>query len=113
MPPKLIINADDFGLTPGINRAVIELHRANVLTSATLMASGPAFDDAVGLAQSHPALGVGCHIVLTDGAPVSPLESIPTLLGPDGQSFRPSLLDFVRALLRGQINEKEIEREVF
>jgi hopanoid biosynthesis associated protein HpnK len=111
MPPSLIINADDFGLTSGVNRAIIELHRANVLTSATLMAAGPAFDDAVTLARSSPTLGVGCHIVLTDGTPVSPPESIPTLLGADGRSFRTSLLDFVRALLRGRIREDEIERE--
>ena len=81
MPPRLIINADDFGLTPGINRAIIELHRAGVLTSATLMATGPAFDDAAALARSNPSLGVGCHIVLTDGSPASPPETIPSLLG--------------------------------
>jgi predicted glycoside hydrolase/deacetylase ChbG (UPF0249 family) len=111
MPPRLIINADDFGLTTGINRAVAELHRANALTSATLMATGPAFDDAVAIARANPTLGVGCHIVLTDGTPVSPPQSIPTLLGPDGKTFRPSLIDFVQALLRGRIREEDIERE--
>jgi predicted glycoside hydrolase/deacetylase ChbG (UPF0249 family) len=111
MAPRLIINADDFGLTPGVNRAIAELHRAGALTSATLMATGAAFDDAVAIARIHPTLGVGCHIVLTDGIPVSPTASIPTLLGPDGKSFRPSLIDFVQALLRGAIREDEIERE--
>ena len=94
MPARLILNADDFGLTPGINRAIGELHSAGVLTSATLMANGPAFDDAVAVAHAHPTLGVGCHIVLTDGIPVSPPESIPSLIGPDGKSFRPSLHRF-------------------
>ena len=111
MPPRLIINADDFGLTPGINRAIIELHRAGVLTSATLMATGPAFDDAAALARSNPSLGVGCHIVLTDGSPASPPETIPSLLGPDGKTFRPSLINFLHALLRGRIREEDIERE--
>jgi predicted glycoside hydrolase/deacetylase ChbG (UPF0249 family) len=111
VPPRLIINADDFGLTPGVNRAIGELHRAGVLTSATLMATGAAFDDAVAVAHANPALGVGCHIVLTDGVPASPPETIPTLLGPDGKSFRPSLLDFLQALLRKKISEQEIERE--
>ena len=111
MPPRLIINADDFGLTPGVNRAIEELHRAKVLTSATLMATGPAFEDAVAVVHANPTLGVGCHILLTDGAPVSPPEIIPTLLGPDGKTFRPSLIDFLQALLRGKINEQEIERE--
>jgi predicted glycoside hydrolase/deacetylase ChbG (UPF0249 family) len=111
MPSRLIINADDLGLTPGINRSIAELHRAGVLTSATLMATGPAFDDAVAISRSLPSLGIGCHIVLTDGIPASPPETIPSLLGPDGKNFRHSLLDFVSALLRDRIRETDIERE--
>ena len=111
MAPRLIINADDFGLTSGVNRAISELHQSNSLTSATLMATGPAFEDAVSIASSHPTLGIGCHIVLTDGSPVSPPDTIPTLIGPDGKDFRPSLLDFVQALLRGAIRQEDIERE--
>jgi len=111
MAPRLIINADDFGLTPGINRAIAELHQARVLTSATLMATGPAFEDAVAIAHANPTLGVGCHIVLTDGAPVLPPERIPTLIGPDRKTFRPSFVDFVQALLLGNILEVDIARE--
>jgi predicted glycoside hydrolase/deacetylase ChbG (UPF0249 family) len=111
MATRLIINADDFGLTEGVNRAIRELHQARVLTSATLMATGPAFDDAVSIALSNPSLGVGCHIVLTDGTPVSDPKSIPTLLGADGKSFRPSLFDFVQALLRGALRKEDMERE--
>ena len=111
MPARLIVNADDFGLTRGINRAIAELHSAGALTSATLMANGPAFEDAVAIAHAHPTLGVGCHIVLTDGIPLSPPDQIPTLLGPDGKSLRPSLIDFTQALLRGKIKSSEIELE--
>jgi len=111
MPARLILNADDFGLTPGINRAIGELHAAGVLTSTTLMATGPAFADAIAVAHSHPSLGVGCHIVLTHGVPASPPETIPTLLGPDRKTFRPSLIDFLQALFRGQISEEEVARE--
>jgi predicted glycoside hydrolase/deacetylase ChbG (UPF0249 family) len=111
MATRLIINADDFGLTTGVNRAIAELHLAKALTSATLMATGPAFEDAVAIARALPSLGIGCHIVLTDGVPVSHPQSIPTLLGADGKTFRPSLLDFVQALLRGVIREDDIERE--
>jgi predicted glycoside hydrolase/deacetylase ChbG (UPF0249 family) len=75
------------------------------------MASGPAFDDAVAVAQTHPTLGVGCHIVFTDGVPVSPPALIPSLLGPDGKSFRPSLRDFISALLLGRIREQDVARE--
>jgi predicted glycoside hydrolase/deacetylase ChbG (UPF0249 family) len=111
MPPRLILNADDFGLTPGVNRAIAELHQAGCLTSATLMSSGAAFDDAVAIARANPALGVGCHIVLTDGLPVSPPESIPTLLAPGTTTLRPRLTHFVRDLLLDRIAAHEIETE--
>ena len=111
MRARLILNADDFGLTRGINRAIAELHAAGALHSATLMAGGAAFDDAIRIAQTHPALGVGCHVVLTDGVPVSRPETIRTLLGPDGKSFRSSLRDFFVAALAGRISEEEIARE--
>jgi predicted glycoside hydrolase/deacetylase ChbG (UPF0249 family) len=111
MPPRLILNADDFGLTHGINRAVAELHQSGALTSATLMANGPAFDDAVAIAHANPALSVGCHIVLTDGIPVSHPADIHSLLGPDEKTFRASLLDFLLAVLRGHVSEKHIAIE--
>jgi predicted glycoside hydrolase/deacetylase ChbG (UPF0249 family) len=111
MPARLIINADDFGLTPGINRAIAELHSAGVLTSATLMANGPAFEDAVAVARTHPSLGVGCHIALTDGVPVSDPQRIPTLIGPDGKSFRPSIVHFIGDLLLGRIHPDDVARE--
>jgi predicted glycoside hydrolase/deacetylase ChbG (UPF0249 family) len=75
------------------------------------MATGSAFDDAVAVARANPTLGVGCHLVFTDGTPVSPPDTIPTLIGADGKTFRPSLIDFVQALLRGTIREGDIERE--
>lgn len=111
MPVRLIINADDFGLTRGVNRAIAELHDAGAITSATLMANGAAFEDAAGLALARPSLGLGCHIVLVDGTPVSDPASIPTLLGPDGRTFRNSLVEFALGVLRGSIRQDEIERE--
>src|SRR5581483_8730638 len=111
LPVRLIINADDFGLTCGVNRAIDELHDGGAVTSATLMANGAAFDDAVALALARPSLRVGCHIVLVDGLPVSDPASIPTLLGPDRRSFRMSLADFALGVLRGAITHEDIERE--
>jgi predicted glycoside hydrolase/deacetylase ChbG (UPF0249 family) len=116
MPARLILNADDFGLTPGINRAIAELHAAGALTSATLMANGPAFADAVAIARAHPTLAIGCHIVLTDGIPVSAPNRIPTLLGPQlpgqaGKFFRPSLTHFIRDLLLHRIDPEEVAIE--
>ena len=112
MPPRLIVNSDDFGLTRGINRAIAELHMAGVVTSASLMARGPAFDDAVRLAQAHHTLGVGCHVVLIDGVPVRSPEHIPSLLGSDREHLRPQLKSFVAALLLGRINVGEVEEEI-
>ena len=111
MAVRLIINADDFGLTPGVNRAIAELHDAGAVTSATLMANGPAFDNAVALALARPSLGVGCHIVLVDGTPLSDPSTIPTLLGPNRLTFRNSLGNFALGVLRGSIHQDDIRRE--
>jgi len=92
----LIINADDFGLTAGVNRAVIELHRAGFLSSSTLMAKAAASHEAIELAASHRSLGVGCHVVLVDGEPVlSAQRDIPNLADPVSGRLRSSLTDFV------------------
>lgn len=106
----LIINADDFGLTPGVNRSVVELHLAGALSSATLMATGRFFDDAVALARATPTLEVGCHVVLVDGAPALPAAKIRTLC-PDGEFLRPTLGRFAADLHLGGIRAEEIEAE--
>ena len=67
---RLIVNADDFGLTQGVNRAIMEAHSQGIVTSATLMANGRAFDDAIQRAKSATRLSLGCHVVLVDGSPV-------------------------------------------
>jgi predicted glycoside hydrolase/deacetylase ChbG (UPF0249 family) len=108
----LIVNADDFGQTPGINRAVLELHKAGVLSSATLMARAAATDQAIEIARATPTLGVGCHIVLTDGEPVLPPAQIPSLLDPSTNLFIPSLPVFFGRLFAGGIRANEIQAEV-
>jgi chitin disaccharide deacetylase len=109
---RLIVNADDYGLAPGINRAVDELFDRHALTSATLM-SGAAFAvDAAAFARDHPKLGVGCHLVLLDGSPLSDPASVSSLLGKDGGSMNPTLGTFVRQIFRGRIQPADIEREV-
>jgi hopanoid biosynthesis associated protein HpnK len=71
MARKMIINADDFGLCEGVNKAVTEAHRNGVLTSATIMANMPGTDKAIAIAEKMPSLGVGIHLNLTEGRPVS------------------------------------------
>lgn len=107
----LIINADDFGLTRGVNEGIIRAHREGVLTSTTLMATGPAFDDAVERAKSTPTLGVGCHLVLTGGVAIAPRDEIPSLVDDDGYLPR-TLGQFVARLSSGRIRSEEIEREL-
>jgi predicted glycoside hydrolase/deacetylase ChbG (UPF0249 family) len=111
MAARLILNADDFGLTRGINRAIGELAAAGAITSATLMAAGPAFDDAVETAHAHPQLGVGCHVTLVDGMPLLPAAEIPSLVVKGCGRFRSSLRAFQLALLRGAVREEEMARE--
>lgn len=108
---QLILNADDFGLTRGVNEGIIRAHRDGILTSATLMACADAFDHAVDLAKANPRLGVGCHLVLVGGKAVAPLDDIPTLADEDGR-MPESLGVFVTRLSSGRIRLQEIEREL-
>jgi predicted glycoside hydrolase/deacetylase ChbG (UPF0249 family) len=106
---RLIINADDFGLTEGVNRAVLELNALEALPSATLMATGPAFRHAVHAAFTQTSLGIGCHLVLVDGRPELHPAELPTL-APGGR-LRSSLTTFMVDLFGGRIASREIERE--
>ena len=114
---RLIINADDFGLTVGVNRAIAEAHSRGIVTSATLMANSRAFDEAAALARSMTVGGshfsVGCHVVLLDGEPLLPPERVRSLLEPGGRDgqFRTKLNDFVIASFRGKLQPGEIEAE--
>jgi len=86
---RLIINADDFGLTAGVNQAIAEAHSRGIVTSTTLMANGRAFAGAVEIARTLPNLSVGCHVVLVDGNPVSRPERVRSLLAPVGREALP------------------------
>jgi chitin disaccharide deacetylase len=108
---RLIVNADDFGLTAGVNRAVVELHRAGLLTSATLMARAAATDEAIALGLANPTLGVGCHVVLVDGEPVLPVREVPTLVDAKTGQFYRTLGTFLPRLFTGRIRAAEIEAE--
>jgi chitin disaccharide deacetylase len=113
---RLIVNADDFGLTDGINRAVRDLHQLSALTSTTLMAAAPRFLEAVEISRQQKLLGVGCHIILVDGTPVANPAAIPTLLDSssdrgEGPRFRATLGEFVRDLYLDRIDSAHIEQE--
>ncbi len=109
--PRLIVNADDFGLTSGVNRAIIELHAAEVLTSATIMAQATATEEAIAMARSMPTLGVGCHVVLVDGAPTLDPGQIRSLVRGNSGRFTQTLGGFLQRLFTGRIPSTEIEAE--
>jgi hopanoid biosynthesis associated protein HpnK len=108
---QLILNADDFGLTRGVNEGIVRAHREGILTSATLMASCPGFDDAVARAKATPTLGVGCHLVLVGGASVSAAGEIPSLVDADGK-FPRTLPQLVAKLSSGSVRSRDIETEL-
>lgn len=81
---QLIVNADDFGRSPSINQAIVRAHREGILTSASLMVNGDAFEEAVELAREHPKLGVGLHLTLVCGRSSLAPGEIPGLVDADG-----------------------------
>lgn len=111
MVRKLVVNADDLGLTVGVNDGIFDAHDHGILTSASLFAGAPATFDAIRRARSRPALGVGAHLALVDGAPTLPPRRIPTLVDADGR-FRRSWKPFVVACLRGRVSLAEVELEL-
>jgi chitin disaccharide deacetylase len=106
---RLIVNADDFGLTAGVNRAIVEGNRQGIVTSATLMANAQASEAAIDLARSQPGLKTGCHVVLIDGVPLA--ANLPSLTNGSAR-FRSSLKEFAMAAVRKKLAVEEIEREV-
>lgn len=105
---RLIVNADDFGLTSGVNRAIIEGNRSGIVTSATLMANAKATDSAIDVAKAQPSLKTGCHVVLIDGVPLA--ANLPSLTE-NPQRFRTSLKPFALAAVRKRMAPDEIQRE--
>jgi chitin disaccharide deacetylase len=90
---QLVVNADDFGFTPDVNRGIVEAHRRGILTATTIMANGDAFDDAVALARQTATLDIGCHLVLVGG------RSLLT-----GRPYPPTVTKLLGALARREID---------
>jgi len=82
---RLIVNADDFGLSHPVNEAVIRAHREGILTTASLMVNEPGFDEAVKLAKENPKLGVGLHLTLLHGHSALSHDKNPGLVNAHGE----------------------------
>lgn len=98
---RLIVNADDFGRTPGVNRGIVDAHRAGIVTSATLMVNQPAAPEAPALAKANPDLGIGLHVALTGGPPTLPADQIRSLV--DGEGRLPSQPEGLQGADSGEV----------
>lgn len=108
---RLIVNADDFGIAEAVNRGIVEAFDRGIVTSTSIMATGPAFEHAVELARSRPALAVGVHLVLTEQRPLVGPGAAPTLVAADGR-FASHLTQLLGKQLRGQIALPEVRLEL-
>jgi hopanoid biosynthesis associated protein HpnK len=107
---RLIVNADDMGLHPGINAGILRCHREGIVTSASLSPNGVAFEEACGLLKGAPGLDVGVHLTLVDEVPLSAPGEVASL-APSGRFPRDYAVLF-RRLLLGQVREAELEGEL-
>jgi chitin disaccharide deacetylase len=108
---QLIVNADDLGLTPAVNRGVIRAFQDGIVTSASLIVTGSAFEEAVILARENRGLDVGLHLTLVEERAVLGPDVLPTLVDEIGR-FPSTSAEFIRRAILGGINWLEVEREI-
>jgi chitin disaccharide deacetylase len=106
---RLIVNADDFGMSRGITDGIVVAHRYGFLTSTSLMANMPAAEYAVGRALALPGLGVGVHLNICQGTPILSPSRIPTLVDESGRFHPPAVS--ARKLWTARVSAHEIEKE--
>ena len=106
---RLIVNADDCGMSRGITDAVILAHRYGVLTSTSLMANMPASDYAASRLGSVPQLGVGIHLNICAGRPLLPAREVASLVGATGHFHPPAVM--IRRLWTWRVSGSELEAE--
>lgn len=108
--PRLIVHADDFGLSRNVNEGILEAHCRGILTSTSVMASGEAFDHAIQLFRATPTLDVGVHLTMTEERPVLGRADIPTLLNEQG-SFHSNPGAFMKRYVTHRISLDDVRRE--
>jgi chitin disaccharide deacetylase len=108
---RLIVTADDFGLAPPVNEAILRAGTEGILTTASLMMNGSAAPDAIRKSKDQPSLRVGLHLVVVEGKPVLAPAAVPGLIGGDGEfstrlalaGFRYFFLPEVRRQLENEV----------
>lgn len=112
MKQYFVINADDLGFSPGTNAGIENAHKQGILTSASMMATGPSFQEAVALCKRNPRLGVGVHLSLTLGTSVLPRKRIPDLVDEGNYLHSNSLALLLKTLLMPNRMRKQITEEL-
>ena len=107
MTLKKIFNADDFGISKGVNAAIVKAHREGILNSASLMINQKYADEAVKLAKEMPELEIGLHVNLTNEYPAAPAQKIPLLVDEHGKLKN----GFVNLLLLSFLKPRQLRQQ--
>jgi predicted glycoside hydrolase/deacetylase ChbG (UPF0249 family) len=108
----LIVNADDYGLTTGVSRAILRAHREGIVTSTSALALGPAFASTAGWLADAPDLGVGVHLAIVgEDPPLLGAAEIPSLVDRRGR-LRLSWRQLLPRAFAGRIDAADVEREM-
>jgi hopanoid biosynthesis associated protein HpnK len=108
---RLIVNADDFGMTHGVNKGIIAASRKGIVTAASIMVTGQAFEEAVALARENPKLDIGLHLSLTVGRPASNDPAVHKYLASHG-TFRLGNKDLLMGLMLRTLSPSASHREI-
>jgi hopanoid biosynthesis associated protein HpnK len=108
---KLVVHADDFGLSEPINDGILKAHRNGVLTSASLMANGRGFEHAVSICRQVPTLDVGVHLTLVEERPVLDAPSVTTLVDENGRFHRRATV-LAQRYFRRKISIEQVHSEL-
>ena len=106
---RLIVNADDFGMSRGISDGILLAHQYGFLTSASLMVNMPATEYAIARLRATPALGIGVHLNICQGRPLSSPREVPSLVDQNGDFHPPPVM--IRKLWKWQVASREVELE--
>ena len=107
---RVIVNADDFGLTESVNDAVIACHQAGIVKSTSVLANGDGLCDALEKFGDHPGLGLGLHLTLVYGEPAASPENVSSLIFKNGK-LAAGYPKFARRYFPGRIKISEVEYE--
>lgn len=108
---RLIVHADDLGLSARVNEGILQAHRCGILTSASIMANGSASDHAVSICRTLPTLDVGIHLTLVEEQPSLTPDAVPSLVDPAGK-LHPHATTFMKKYLAGGIRLEEVGSEL-